>query len=81
MIVLSICREIATEALLGRPIGSFLVRCSETNVDGYALSVRIPKHMQFGTDSTRQSGSASCIAHYLILASLSHGYRLKVNTT
>jgi len=60
-------REIATEILSSQSVGAFMVRCSNTSNDSYALSVKIP----------RVTCGTTVVAHYLILASLSHGYRLK----
>lgn len=61
-------REIATEILSSQSVGAFMVRCSNTSNDSYALSVKIPRVT---------CGTTLHVAHYLILASLSHGYRLK----
>ena len=63
------CREIASEILSNQSVGAFMVRCSNSSNDSYALSVKIPRV---------SCGTTTVVAHYLILASLSQGYRLKV---
>ena len=57
------CREISMEILSPLPVGSFLVRCSESRVDSLALSVKVPN---------------STIVHYLITSG-SHGWKIKVH--
>lgn len=61
-------REIASEILSNQSVGAFMVRCSNSSNDSYALSVKIPRV---------SCGTTTVVAHYLILASLSQGYRLK----
>ena len=56
------CREISVEILSPLPVGSFLVRCSESRMDSLALSVKVPN---------------STIVHYLITSG-SHGWKIKV---
>ena len=51
------------------PYGTFLVRSSLTHPDSFALSIKVP------SSESRHTGDSS-IAHYLIIASLSHGYRI-----
>ena len=59
---LHLCREISVEILSPLPVGSFLVRCSESRIDSLALSVKVPN---------------STIVHYLITSG-SHGWKIKV---
>ena len=76
-------REIVTEVLSDPqlPNGTFLVRSSLTHPDSFALSIKVPMPSSstlLGSqegDSSSDS-SLSSIAHYLIIASLSHGYRI-----
>eukprot|EP00095_Tigriopus_kingsejongensis_P009308 maker-scaffold320_size207635-snap-gene-0.9 protein:Tk09308 transcript:maker-scaffold320_size207635-snap-gene-0.9-mRNA-1 annotation:"hypothetical protein DAPPUDRAFT_309534" len=54
-------RDISVEILSSEPVGSFLVRCSETRPDAFALSLRVP------------NGS---VIHYLIISNQG-GWRIK----
>jgi len=54
-------REISMEILSPLPVGSFLVRCSESRIDSLALSVKVPN---------------SAIVHYLITSG-GHGWKIK----
>ena len=81
-------REIVSEVLLATspehqqlPYGSFLVRSSLTHPDSFALSIKVPltstSSFVVGSQQDGDSSSSSAsIAHYLIIASLSHGYRI-----
>lgn len=51
------------EILSPLPVGSFLVRCSESRIDSLALSVKVPN---------------SAIVHYLITSG-GHGWKIKVH--
>jgi hypothetical protein len=69
-------REIVNELLSATstsyqhlPYGTFLVLSSLTHPDSFALSIKVP------SSESRHTGDSS-IAHYLIIASLSHGYRI-----
>lgn len=54
-------REISMEILSSEPVGSFLVRCSESRLDSFALSLKVP------------NGS---VIHYLIISN-QNGWRIK----
>ena len=82
-------REIVNELLSAelpetqkQPFGTFLVRSSSTHPDSFALSIKVPSttSTSFSTGSQPGETSTACtpasIAHYLIIASLSHGYRI-----
>ena len=76
-------REIVTEVLSDHelPHGTFLVRSSLSHPDSFALSIKVPlpsSSLLLGSQEGESSihSSPSSIAHYLIIASLSHGYRI-----
>jgi hypothetical protein len=56
-------REISVEILSPQPVGSFLVRCSESRLDSLALSVKVPNQS---------------IVHYLIISN-GQGWKIKVH--
>ena len=63
------------------PHGTFLVRSSLSHPDSFALSIKVPlpsSSLLLGSQQGESSSDASppSIAHYLIIASLSHGYRI-----
>ena len=82
-------REIVNELLSAelpetqkQPFGTFLVRSSSTHPDSFALSIKVPSTTSSSFSTGSQPGETSTaftpasIAHYLIIASLSHGYRI-----
>ena len=82
-------REIVNELLSAElpetqklPFGTFLVRSSSTHPDSFALSIKVPSTTSSSFSTGLQPGETSTaftpatIAHYLIIASLSHGYRI-----
>ena len=69
-IVHDILSDASTE-YQGLPYGTFLVRFSSTHPNSFALSIKVPSAL-----SMSRNDSSSSIAHYLIIASLSHGYRI-----
>ena len=82
-------REIVNELLSAelpetqkQPFGTFLVRSSSTHPDSFALSIKVPSTTSSSFSTGSQTGETSTaftpasIAHYLIIASLSHGYRI-----
>jgi len=81
-------REIVNEVLSATsplhqqlPHGTFLVRSSLTHPDSFALSIKVPlpissSLLAMGSQGDGSSSSSASIAHYLIIASLSHGYRI-----
>ena len=63
------------------PYGTFLVRSSLTHPDSFALSIKVPLPSSLSLSGSQEGDSSSdsslsSIAHYLIIASLSHGYRI-----
>ena len=64
-----VCRDVAMAVLAEEPLGSFMVRNSETQPGTLALSVRVPK-------SFHPLG----ITHYII-NQLEEGFQIKVNGT
>ena len=66
IVPLIICRDVAMSVLAKEPLGSFMVRNSETQPGTFALSVRVPK-------SFHPLG----ITHYII-HQLEEGYQIKV---
>ena len=86
---ISFYREIVNELLSAelsetqkQPFGTFLVRSSSTHPDSFALSIKVPSTTSSSFSTGSQTGETSTaftpasIAHYLIIASLSHGYRI-----
>lgn len=82
-------REIVNEVLSDTsplhqqlPHGTFLVRSSLTHPDSFALSIKVPLPISSSSSAMGSQGngssssSSASIAHYLIIASLSHGYRI-----
>ena len=63
------------------PNGTFLVRSSLTHQDSFALSIKVPLQSSSLLSGSQEGysssdSSLSSISHYLIIASLSHGYRI-----
>ena len=62
LLLLFFCRDISVEILSPLPTGAFLVRCSESRPDAYALSVKVPNQS---------------IVHYLVISN-QEGWKIKV---